>query len=81
MSHVTTEGNFSLFSLYCFVCTTMKHQPNAVTLYAYTHTHIKNLLPAGGSVTRLQVMDNVKQSSDPVLVGCQAGLHSLKPLL
>lgn len=41
----------------------------------------RGLLPAAGGVGRLQVMDNVQQSGDSVLVGCQAGLHALQLLL
>lgn len=56
-----------------------------LTQHNYTYKHTSRLtlvsLPARWSVARLQVMDNVKQSSDPVLVGCQVGLHSLEPLL
>lgn len=40
-----------------------------------------DLLPTAGRVAPLEVMDNVEQRGDPVLVGCQAGLHALQPLL
>lgn len=76
MSHFITEANTVDSTMFCL------HNNETPTKRHHTiYTHAQNLLPAGGSVTCLQVMDNVKQSSDPVLVGCQAGLHSLKPLL
>lgn len=54
---------------------------DSTTGMLWAHRQRHTLLPAARRVARLQVMDDVKQGSDPVLVGCQAGLHGLEPLL
>lgn len=49
--------------------------------FAFSLSLPRYLLPLAESMAHLKVLDDVEKCSDPVLVGCQAGLHTLQPPL